>query len=607
MKRVWPLFLLALCLSPAASAQSLTGLVNGAPGASSAAVSTDGLTSAGVDLIWGLKIPMRDGVRLNGTVYKPGGQTSPLPVIFTLTPYNSDTYHDRAYYFAQHGYVFVLVDVRGRGSSEGKFDPMMQEPHDGHDVVEFLAKQTWCNGKVTMWGGSYAGFNQWATAKEFPEHLATIVPVAAAHTGVDFPFDGGVWSTYIMQWLTLTSGAIANFRLFEEPALWIQKSREYYLQQAPYDSLDKIVGNDSTVFQTWLQHPSYDAHWQSIAPTKEQYAKLNLPILTITGAYDGDQHGALSYYLEHMKFGNDAARERHFLIIGPWDHAGTRTPRAEVGGLKFGQASLLDMNNLHKEWYDWTMKNGPRPDFLKKRVAYYVTGPGAEKWKYADDFNSIATEHRNLYLSSTGGRANDVFDSGQLSSSARSSDPDHYVYDPKDLRPAELEQEPIENNLTDQRYALNLFGNGVVYHSEPFAEATEVSGYVRLSVWMSMDVPDTDFSATLYEILPDGSSVQLTSQLLRARYRESIEKEKLVTPGAIERYDFKAFTWFSRMVSKGSRLRLVLSCPNSIFLEKNYNSGGRVESESGKDARVAHITIYHDSEHTSALEIPVVK
>ena len=119
---------------------------------------------------------------------------NPLPVICTMTPYNADTYHDRAMYFARNGYVFALVDVRGRGNSGGRFEPFAQDPHDGHDVVEWLAKQPWCVGKVALWGGSYAGFNQWATLKEFPPHLTTIVPAAAAHPGVDFPAPGKFFS-----------------------------------------------------------------------------------------------------------------------------------------------------------------------------------------------------------------------------------------------------------------------------------------------------------------------------------------------------------------------------------------------------------------------------
>ncbi len=560
-----------------------------------------------VDLIWGFKIPVRDGVELNGTVYKPAAQKEPLPVIFTLTPYISDSYHERAYYFAQHGYVFVLVDVRGRGNSGGTFDPFVQEPHDGYDIVEFLAKQPWSNGKVTMWGGSYAGYDQWATLKELPPHLVTVVPVAAAHAGVDFPFFRGIWPSYVMQWLTFTSGRTPNANLFGEGSFWTQKFTDIYKRQAPYETLDKTVGDTSTVFQKWLQHPTYDSYWQALAPNPAQYAKMNVPILTITGDYDGDQPGAMSYYLEHMKYGNAAAKDRHYLIIGPWDHAGTRTPKKEVGGLTFGDASLLDMNNLHRQWYDWTMKTGSKPDFLKKHVAYYVVGPGAENWKYADSLDAIATERRVLFLNSQNSVASDVVHSGQLSTQAAISAPDKYTYDPRDLRPGEeLEQEDIAKPYTDQRYALNLFGNGAVYHSEPFTEATEVSGYVKLALWLGIDVPDTDLEVNLYEILPDGSSVILTSDQLRARYRKSLSQPEPVKPGSIERYDFTGFTWFSRRVSKGSRLRLVITCPNSIYLEKNYNAGGRVEGESGKDARVAHITVYHDKEHPSALDLPIV-
>ncbi|MBZ5507904.1 MAG: CocE/NonD family hydrolase [Acidobacteriia bacterium] len=586
------LLALLVCLSLCAASQTNTS-------ASSAPVS--------VDLIWGFKIPLRDHVRLNGTVYKPAGQKEPLPVIFTMTPYIADGSHPRAYYFAQHGYVFVTVDVRGRGNSEGTFDPFAQEAQDGHDIVEFLAKQPWCNGKVAMWGGSYVGYDQWATVKELPPHLATVVPVASVRPGIDFPFHRGIWYSYDMEWLTFTSGVTPNNSLFGESKLWMQKFLEMYQDHRPFNTLDQIVGNGSTVFQKWMKHPNFDSFWQDMAPSREQYAKINVPILTITGHNDGDQTGALSYYREIMKYGNAEAKAKHYLIIGPWDHPGTRTPRKEIGGLVFGDASLLDMNDLHRQWYDWTMKSGPKPDFLKKRVAYYVMGPGAENWKYADDLESVATEHRKLYLTSHDGIANDVFHSGALAAQAVRTAPDKFVYDPLDVRPAELDKEEYSKPFLDERYVLNLFGKGVVYHSDPFTEATEISGDIKFSAWIAMDVPDTDFSATLYEVLPDGSSVELTSDLLRARYRESLNKAKPVTPGEITRYDFDGFRWFSRRISKGSRLRLVLDCVNTMYYEKNYNSGGAVESESGKDARTAHVALYHDPEHPSVLEIPVVK
>ncbi len=564
---------------------------------------------AGVDLTWGLKIPLRDGVELNGTVYRPAGQGEPLPVIFTLTPYVADSYHDRALYFARHGYVFVLVDVRGRGNSGGAFEPFANEARDGHDVVEVLARQPWSNGKVAMWGGSYAGFDQWATLKEAPPHLATIVPAAAAHAGVDFPFSHNVFMAYDMQWLTFTSGVTPNAKLFGEGSFWTRKFLDLYRSQAPFATLDRVVGNPSAVFQKWLQHPTFDAYWQAMTPTPEQFAQMSAPILTITGHYDGDQIGALSYYRDFMLHATAAEKQRHYLIIGPWDHAGTRTPQKEVGGLEFGEASMLDLNQLHKEWYDWTMKHGERPAFLKKRVAYYVVGPGAEGWKYADDLDAVATGRRTLYLASRAGQANDAFRSGTLDAGAPARDaaPDRYAYDPRDVRPGALEEHADPNYLTDQTAALNLGGDGVIYHSAPFEAATEISGWVKLGVWMSLDVPDTDFAVALYEIKADGGSVLLTADLMRARNRRSTAKDELVTPGAIERYDFDGFPWFSRRVAAGSRLRLVLTSPNTSTLEKNYNSGKAVATESGADARVAHVSVYHDAAHPSTLELPIVQ
>jgi putative CocE/NonD family hydrolase len=560
----------------------------------------------GIDMQWAVKIPARDGAKLNATVFTPHGQKEPLPVIFTFTPYIGDSYTDRAVYFAKHGYVYALVDVRGRGNSGGEFEPFVNEGKDGYDVVEWLAKQPYCNGKVTMWGGSYAGFDQWSVLKEFPPHLATIVPAAAAHPGVDFPFQYNILGPYDMQWLSFTSGVTSNANLFGNGAFWTAKAREMYLAHSAFQEFDKLVGNTSTVFQKWMKHPIPDAYYDAMVPSAEQYKRMSVPILTITGHYDGDQPGAFTFYKRHMQFGTAEAKAKHYLIIGPWDHAGTRTPKAEVGGLKFGQASVLDLNKLHTEWYDWAMKSGAKPDFLKKRVAYYLVG--AEEWKYADSLESISNTAKILYLSSNG-EAGDVFRSGSLTEKkAGSAAPtDSWIYDPLDTRPGGAESGDDGNSLTSQRPVLNLFGEGVIYHSEIFTEATEIAGFPKLTLWLKMDVPDTDLEADLYEILPDGGSVELTSASMRARYRESLRDAKPVAIGKTEKYVFDNFTFFARQIAKGSRLRLVVRSINSPGTEKNYNSGGVVAAETGKDARTAHLTLTHDTEYPSALDLPVVK
>ena len=559
-----------------------------------------------VDLQWAVKIPMRDGVKLNATVFTAHGQKEPLPVIFTFTPYIGDSYTDRAVYFAKHGYVYALVDVRGRGNSGGEFWPFENEGRDGYDVVEWLAKQPYCNGKVTMWGGSYAGFDQWTVLKEFPPHLATIVPAAAAHPGVDFPFQYNIFGPYDVQWLTFTSGVTSNANLFGSSSYWSSKAREMYMSHAAYQNYDKLVGNPLAVFQKWVAHPVPDRYYDAMVPSPEQYKKISVPILTITGHYDGDQPGAFTYYKRHMQYGTAEAKAKHYLIIGPWDHAGTRTPKAEVGGLKFGVASVLDLNKLHTEWYDWAMKGGAKPEFLKKRVAYYLVG--AEEWKYADSLESISNATRTFYFSSNGAAA-DVFHSGMLSEGKGSAGAaaDSWTYDPLDTRPGAAEPEDDPSQLTSQRGAMNLFGEGVVYHSEPFAEAIEITGFAKLTVWLKMDVPDTDLEADLFEILPDGGSVSLSSATMRARYRESLREAKPVPSGVLEKYVFDNFTFFSRRIAKGSRLRLIVTSINSTGAEKNYNSGGVVAAETAKDAKTAHISLVHDAEHPSELELPIVK
>ena len=559
-----------------------------------------------VDFQWGVRIPLRDGIKLNATLYRPQNQKDPLPCVCTLTPYISQSYHDRGMYFAGHGYVYLTVDVRGRGNSDGEFTPMLQEARDGHDVVEWLAQQEYCNGKVTMWGGSYAGYNQWATAKEFPPHLATIVPVASPYAGVDFPRRNNIAYLYDMQWLTFTSGRAGQEKIFGDGPFWAAKFREIYDKHLAFKDLDTVIGNPSPAFQSWVAHPMVDAFWDSYNPSAAQYAKIDMPILSITGQYDGDQPGAMTHYREHMAHASAAAKDRHYLVIGPWDHAGTRTPKAEVAGLTFGKASLVDMNKLHKDWYDWTLKSAAKPEFLKDKVAYYVLGNGAEDWRYAPSLDTVTAESRPLFLTSHDGRANDVFASGGLTpEKAAGNKPDRYAYDPLDTSSAKVDEVEVPNMLTDQRGILQQSGKYLVYHTAAFTKEVDVAGFFKLSAFMSIDQPDTDFHVAVFEVQPDGTSVFLSDDMLRARYRGGLRAAQLVPKGKVERYDFERFTFAARRIQQGSRLRLVIGPLNTLFAEKNYNAGGVVADETGKDARTVNVTLYHDAQHPSALYVPI--
>jgi uncharacterized protein len=226
---------------------------------------------------WGVKIPLRDGVELNATVYLPRDLQAPVPAIVTLTPYTGQLWHDFGLYFAGHGYPFLAVDVRGRGNSGGVFKPLCDVARDGYDAVEWLAKQPYCNGRVAMWGGSYAAYAQWSVAAQRPPHLATIVPVAPCYLGVDFPGRSNILPTYLMQWLTLVSGRTLQDRLFFNSELyWGSRFREWFESGTSFQELDQFLGNPSASFQEWNSHPEIDAYWDSYNPTAQQCSTVGM-------------------------------------------------------------------------------------------------------------------------------------------------------------------------------------------------------------------------------------------------------------------------------------------------------------------------------------------
>ncbi|HEY0232061.1 MAG TPA: CocE/NonD family hydrolase, partial [Dokdonella sp.] len=229
-----------------------------------------------------------------------------------------------------------------------------------------------------------------------------------------------------------------------------------------------------------------------------------------------------------------------------------------------------------------------------------------EAWRYAPTLDAVTTRHDALYLDSVEARANDVFAAGDLQRERPGKGrPDRYVSDPLDTRSAAWESEESAGGLTDQRGAMLADGKALFYHSPVFAGATDIAGFFTLSAWISLDQPDTDIAVAVYEIKADGSAVFLTSDSIRARYRNSLREARLVKPGAVERYDFKRFSFVARRIAKGSRLRLAIGPVNSMYAEKNYNAGGTVAQESGKDARSVAVALYHDAAHPSALSLPL--
>jgi uncharacterized protein len=555
-------------------------------------------------MMWGVKIPLRDGMHLNATVYLPEKQSEPAPAIFILTPYVGQTYHDRGVYFASHGYPFLTVDVRGRGNSDGVFKANGNEAQDGYDIVEWLARQPYCNGQVTMWGGSYSGYVQWCTARESPPHLATIVPVASPYRGVDSPMRNNIFTPYRIQWLTLLAGRTSQDKIFADMRFWNQQFRRWFESGTAFRRIDEFLGNSSQIFQQWLSHPEQDAYWDSHNPTAQQYAKLSIPVLTITGIYDGNQTGALMHYRQHVRNATPEQRARHYLVIGPWDHAGTRTPQSRFVGLEVGPAALVDLPKLHRDWYAWVMQGGEKPAFLEKNVAYYVMG--AERWRYADTLEAVTSEAVPYFFTSTT-NPTDVFAAGALTPAQCSGidGTDRYAYDPRDLSLAGLEVTMDPESRVDQRMIHAAAGKQLVYHSPPFRADTEIGGFFRLSVWLAIDQPDTDFRVVIQEIAMDGSAVELCKESMRARYRESLREARLVTTHEPQCYELDSFMFVARLVKKGCRLRLIIGPLNSIFSQKNFNTGGVVADETMTDARPVTVSLFHGPSFPSVLYVPL--
>ncbi|MGA3036634.1 MAG: CocE/NonD family hydrolase [Vulcanimicrobiaceae bacterium] len=552
---------------------------------------------------WNSRIPMRDGALLSASIYRPADK-GVHPTIVVMTPYGVDRTHAKSRYFAEHGLNVVVVDVRGRGESDGVFEPHIHERHDSSDVIEWSANQSWCDGNVAMFGGSYLGMAQWLAAAEHPSHLRTIAPCVPSMAGIDHPAVGGSFTPFYVQWLALTGGRSPQFNAIDDQDYWLDVYRRLYLEHRPFGELANLSGNPSRIFDTWIAHQTMDAYWDQQIPSRAEFEAIAIPVLTIGGLYDDALVATVAFYTRHNAAAGGIAADHH-LLLGPWDHAGAQNPRPEVGGLKFAKA-LLDLNALHVAWYQWVMQGRAKPSLMKHRVVYYVTGE--ESWRTADRIEDVTQSRKTLFLHSRNGEANDVFYSGRLDETDSASPPATYKNDPLDTRPADLIG-PIDLvtpiTLFDQTLALNTFGNGLIYHTDPLPEAMFLAGFIEIHLWIALDVPDADFRVSLYQILPTGESLILGETLLRARYRRSFREAEFPEPGVPIEYVFDRLAFQSRLIARYSRFRFVVSSPNTPYNQKNYNSGGDVMWETAADARVANVTVFHEPPHASYILLPV--
>ena len=562
-------------------------------------------------------IPTRDGVELEAWIFKPRDLHARVPAILELTQYDIDSARRGDFSgFTDRGYVFVQAYVRGRGRSGGvKADNLgLQVGRDGYDLVEWIAKQPWSDGRVGMYGGSYVGMTQWRTAAQHPPHLSTITPYVAIYPGWDVPNLNGIPESFTGVILGFVSGRSLNTGFFQRQDYWAGKMMEQYSRYRPFSELDAALGISAgdwwmldakgqkrSLMTVWLEHLGDEAFNLAAEPKPEDFAKMNMPILTATGFFDDDQQGALRYYRRDVANAPSAAAQKHFLVIGPWDHSGTQSPQKEIDGLSIPPAAVLDMEKLHVDWCDWVFGRGERPALLRNRVAYFMMG--ADEWRYANSLEAASAGKLTFFLEERDGTPEGVFHSGRLIDHPPAHEsPAVVVSDPHELPELEMADYLKSENATSQFRGFQK--RAINFHSEPFAKDTEIAGHMRLRLKVQADAPDFDLWAQVLMVSRDGSTIRLGEDIRRARFRNSFFKAELLQPDQVVEIPFE-FNWTARRIPAGARLRLTIAPLNSPNYQKNFNSGGRLGYEKIEDARVANIKIFHDAERPSVLELPL--
>lgn len=556
----------------------------------------------------GIEVKMRDGVTLRADIYRPKADGR-FPVLLQRTPYNKSGGAAFGMMAASQGYIVIIQDVRGRFTSDGEWYPFKNEPNDGYDTVEWAAALPYSSGKVGMWGGSYVGATQMLAAIAHPPHLAGICPVVtSSNYHESWTYQGGAFEQWFNQ--SWTSG-LAHDTLNRTVAKntnavlgeWKLPINSYPLFNFPEAS--GIPSNSNALapyYLDWLAHPAYDDYWKSIS-IEEHFTDITVPVLTIAAWYDIFLGGSLHNFIGVKAHGgSEAARRAQHLLVVVGGHAGSGQ---KIGDVDFGPAAIENAeDDATLSWYDYLFK-GVQNDFSRKPVKIFVMG--INQWRDEDDWPLARTQSTKYFLHSSGG-ANSVSGNGSLSTSAPRSEPfDHYVYDPSKPVPTIggplcCDSSHLAPGPKDQR-AVEGRDDVLVYSTPVFSQDTEVTGPISLELYANSSAVDTDFTAKLVDVAPDGFAQNLTEGIIRARYRDSREKSSLMNPGQV--YKFTIDVWStSNVFRKGHVLRLEISSSNFPRFDRNLNTGE--DAASAQRFVSATNAVYHDAEHPSALILPVV-
>jgi hypothetical protein len=535
-------------------------------------------------------VPMRDGVRLATDIYLPersssGGEA--FPTVLIRMPYGKDEAYCQlpahGKYWAQRGYACVIQDVRGRWSSEGRFDPFVNEERDGYDTIDWAAAQPWSDGKIGMTGESYYGYTQWAAAVAGHPALTCIAP---GDTAADIY---GVW-VYVNNCFCLQTMGTWAYQCQGPRDVNYYRYDPWHL---PLATIDDDAGVPSAIHKEWIVHPRRDEYWMPI-DLDDRYADVRVPALHWGGWYDVFLKGTIDGWRGVRDAATDAAvREAQFLTIGATDHELTPETTGRVGRLP-----ILGHGYAHDRvcrFFDHYLRGDDNGVADEPRVQYFVMG--RNEWRQADDWPPPGGGPLDLYLHGTGPR--------RLSPDPPTDGaaPSGYAYDPDDpVRPW------LGKNLWELAREMTCRGvladraDVLVFDSPPLADDLEVTGPVRATLHASSSAPDTDFTAALVDVFPDGYCHLVQEGITRGRHRGSDRVETLLEPDRA--YEFTVDLWHtSYLFAAGHRLRLEISSSNFDRFDRNLNTG----RPSGFDGRrqIARQTVFHDAQRPSRLTVTV--
>jgi uncharacterized protein len=551
----------------------------------------------------GVAIKMRDGVTLHADIYRPKADGK-FPVILTRTPYDKTGALGTCMRVAASGYVCVAQDVRGRFASEGEWYPFKHESADGYDTIEWLAHQPWSTGVIGMWGASYVGATQMLAAIAKPPHLAGIFPIiTASDYHENWAYQGGAFEQWFNEsWTTRLAKDTMDRNLGA-----LQKSLEWAntlpLNKYPIFKTEGVA-NPAPYFQDWLAHPNYDDYWKQWS-IEADYSRIQVPALHIAAWYDIFLQGTLRNFKGFKSgAGTEFARNQQRLLVEIGGHAGNGQ---KIGDVDFGPSAVYDTTGLMLRWYDFLFKN--INNGMEKEKPVRVFTMGTNEWRDFDAWPPPDLQTQKMFLHSAG-KANGSDGVGSLSNSAPGANEtaDSYAYDPANPVPTRggplccapelLLPGPKDQTSVEKRHDI------LIYSTEPLAQSLDVTGSVTVELFAKSSAVDTDFTAKLVDVHPDGYAQNITEGIFRMRYLNSREKSGKITPGQIYKITVD-LVGTSNVFLAGHRLRLEVSSSNYPRFDRNLNTGDPDIAHASAKV-IATNTILHDAAHPSALMISVL-